>query len=63
MKHKVSDVADAESLVAQFGEQYRRLIVDAIAFLDETEPRWNLARPVNRREYIEDIIRKAGSKP
>lgn len=47
-----------EDAVEQYGEKYRALIVDAIKFLDEREPNWNLDSPIDRFEYIETCISK-----
>jgi hypothetical protein len=47
-----------EELVAHFGEQYRRLIELAMAFLDEKEPTWKLDEPINSVEYITAILER-----
>ena len=45
-----------DELVAEFGEEYIPLIVDAIKWLDENEGYWNLEKPLDRREYIKSLI-------
>ena len=52
MEHKLT----AQELIEEFGEVYAPLIVDAIDWLDNNEGYWNLEKPLNRREYIKDLI-------
>lgn len=52
-------MSTVEELVAHFGERYRRMIETAIAFLEEKEPTWNLDEPIDRLEYISNILRRA----
>jgi hypothetical protein len=47
-----------DKLVAEFGEQHRRMIVSALDFLDEKEPTWGLETPIDRRAYIRDLVAK-----
>lgn len=47
-----------EELIAEFGEQYRTVITDAIKWLEENEGYWNLKKPLDRREYIQNILEK-----
>lgn len=48
-----------EDLVEKFGEQYRPLINDALNYLDREEPKWGLKKPINRINYITELIKKA----
>jgi hypothetical protein len=50
---------DVERFVKQYGEPYRRLIEDALRFLDQREPTWRLPRPINRSVFIRSLIRRA----
>lgn len=45
-----------ERLVQYYGERYRKLIEDALAWLDEREPTWGLDAPIDREDYIEELI-------
>ena len=45
-----------EKLIAEFGEQYRKLIANLAPTLDEKEPTWKLRKPINRRNYIKGLI-------
>lgn len=46
-----------ERYVAEHGEEYRRLIIDALHFLDHHEESWVLDEPINRDEYIAGLVR------
>lgn len=48
--------ARIEELVKIFGEHHRSLIVDAMKFLWEHEPSWNLDTPIEPVEYIREIL-------
>ena len=48
-----------EDYVRRYGEKYRELIVDAVRFLDASAPGWGLDTPVDRNEYIHELIQKA----
>ena len=39
--------------------QYEKLIISALAFLDEREASWNLDQPINRVQFINDLVEKA----
>ena len=43
-------------LVKKHGEQYRRLIVDALDWLDRREPVWKLTEPMDREGFIGNLI-------
>lgn len=47
-----------EVLIERYGEEYRNLITDALKFLNEHEPKWNLRTPINRNKYIKGLIDK-----
>ncbi len=46
-----------EALVAKHGEPCRKLIVEALDWLAESEPNWGLDEPINKDEYIETLVR------
>lgn len=48
-----------ESLVAEHGEPYRKLIEHFLSWIDEQEPLWGLDEPVNRREAIAGLVERA----
>jgi hypothetical protein len=48
-----------EELVKEFGEPRRKLIEDALQFLDENEGRWGLSTPIEKRVYIRRLIQGA----
>jgi len=47
---------DPEPLVKHYGEEWRKLIEDSLKWLDETEPTWNLSLPINRDEFVGELI-------
>lgn len=47
-----------EELVRLHGEGYRRLITDALGWLETREAKWNLSEQIDRREFIADIVSK-----
>ena len=49
----------AHEYIVLYGEEFRILIVDALAFLDEREPGWFLDEPINREEFIAGLVGKA----
>jgi hypothetical protein len=46
-----------EEFVQAYGEKYRQLIIDSLAFLDDREPKWGVK--IDRDEYIQDLISNA----
>lgn len=52
-------MTDPEPFVAFHGEQYRRLIEDALRWLDEAEPKWGLEHPIDRNEFVGDLVLRA----
>jgi hypothetical protein len=48
-----------EQMIARHGESYRRLCVEALRWLNENEPGWNLDRPSDKREFLEGLISNA----
>jgi len=47
-----------EELVAKYGEQNRKLIKDAIDFLERREPSWKLKTLIDRDLYIRNLVYK-----
>ncbi len=45
-----------EDLVKKYGEEYRELITKSIEWLNKEKPSWDLKRPINRAEYVKDLI-------
>jgi hypothetical protein len=45
-----------EQLIAIHGEQYRIVIESALKWLEETEPLWELDEPIDKPEFIRDLI-------
>ena len=43
-------------LVKKHGERYRRLITDALDWLDKREPVWNLTEPMDREGFIGNLM-------
>lgn len=39
---------------------YFKIIKDALAWLDENEPRWQLEKPIDRDAFLEDLLSRAG---
>lgn len=37
-----------------------KLIERALKWLDENEPKWELEEPINKEEFINDILERAG---
>lgn len=52
-----------ERLITIFGEIHRRLITDAVKFLEEKEPSWLLGSPINRVEYISNLLEERKNGP
>ena len=46
----------SHELVERFGRQYKQLIDDAIEWLDEREPQWDLGNAIDRVDFIESLI-------
>jgi hypothetical protein len=46
---------DVDELVEEFGEEYRALITQAIAWLKEREPVWG-TEPLDRVAFIADLV-------
>lgn len=49
----------ADQLVEKHGEYYRKLIVGALKWLEESEPDWGLETPMNKEEFIEACVTRA----
>lgn len=48
-----------EQLVKKHGEKYRRLIEDSLHWLDTHEEHWDLTEPLNREQFIEELVNRA----
>jgi hypothetical protein len=51
----------AEEYIAQYGEQYRQLIVDGLAWLEEREKHWELPN-FNRDEFVRGLVERVWQK-
>jgi hypothetical protein len=49
---------EVDEFVLIHGEKYRKLIDSGLAFLDTHEPKWGLDEPMNRPEYIKNLIKQ-----
>ena len=36
-----------------------RMLRDAIAYLDENEPKWDLSRPIDRVKYLKGLVKRS----
>jgi hypothetical protein len=48
-----------EDFVATYGEEQRKLITDALDWLREAEPKWCLAKPMDKREFVRNLMSEA----
>lgn len=48
--------SEQERLVSRFGEQHRKMIRQAILFLDNRETKWRTGAPIDREKYIGDLV-------
>jgi hypothetical protein len=48
-----------EAYVAIYGEEYRRLITEALAWLDKAEPKWGLDKPIDRKTFMANLVAEA----
>lgn len=51
-----------ERFVKQYGDGYRNIIEASLDFLDENEHTWHLEVPIDRDEYISNIVSKTKPK-
>jgi hypothetical protein len=52
-----------EELVAKYGEYYRVLITDSLAWLEEHEGNWGLSEPIDKKDFVFDIISHTRREP
>lgn len=52
-------IDEVEWYVAQHGEGYRVLIRDALAWLEEKEPAWELTQPMDRSGFVRALVERA----
>ena len=48
-----------EAYVAIYGEEYRPLITQAMAWLDGAEPKWGLKSAIDRNTFLANLISEA----
>ena len=49
-----------KELVAKYGEQYRKLIIDAVHYAEKQMPIWGVH--LNIEEYIDELIKRTKLK-
>ena len=47
---------EIETYTQEFGEEYRRLITESLGWLEEQEPKWELAHRIGRRSFLRGLI-------
>lgn len=48
-----------QEMILKYGEKYSKMIYSSLAFLDSNQPTWGLDEPIDRREYVENLIKEA----
>lgn len=48
-----------EELITIHGEKYRRLIIDALMWLQTAEKDWNLTKPIDKTVFISNLVKEA----
>ena len=46
-------------IIDKFDSKYNKLILDSLEFLSQNEPFWNLNEPIDRYDFIAELIKKA----
>lgn len=54
--------SDIDQLAVKFGEEHRQMIAAALEFLEQEEPTWGLSEPINREEYILELLKNVCKK-
>jgi hypothetical protein len=52
---------EVELYVAKYSEKHRRLIFDAVEFLDKREAHWQLDAPIDRDEFIANLVERTNT--
>lgn len=47
-----------EEMVSLHGEEKRLLITDSLKWLLDREPSWGLDEPMDRKQFLEDLLSK-----
>lgn len=45
-------------ILDKFDSRYRKLILDALEFISQNESYWNLDEPIDRYDFIAELIKK-----
>ncbi len=53
------ELEELEKLICTYGEEYRRLITDALEWLEDTEESWDLDKPMDKDTFINGLVEKA----
>jgi hypothetical protein len=51
-----------KELVFKYGEPNRKLITDAITWLEGSEPEWNLEQPIDRDQFVFSLIQQKAKR-
>lgn len=46
-----------QQILNKYDVSYHIMILDALNWLTEKESQWNLSHPINKEEYIENLIK------
>ena len=49
----------SKGYIEKYGEEYRKLITDALSFLYYHEPSWKLDTPIDIQVFMENLIKEA----
>jgi hypothetical protein len=49
-------MSKVDELVQIYGEHYRKLISDALTWLEQVEPAWELDQPIDKNQFIASLI-------
>ena len=52
---------EIEKYVTKYGESNRQLVFDSLTWLESTEPTWLLDIPIDRDDFIMDLLSRRAS--
>lgn len=47
----------------EMSELEKKVVADALRWLEETEPKWELDEPMDRQEFVKDLLRRMRRVP
>jgi len=50
---------EVEKFIKKYGEEYRILIEHSLMWLTEQEPKWQLDKPIDKKEFIADLVSRS----